>query len=155
MWVVCGPPRSATTTMLEAVAAWTTLTVRWDLQAEWYSRQQTSLAEHFYETSDHQTLPGDVVKILNPHLALPTPTRAVLMIRDPHEVSRSARKLGQRISPADVTARVEAFRHRWPERVDDVHIRELTDMTALFRRLETSGWPVAEPAYQMATKAVR
>jgi len=157
MWVVCGPPRSGTTAMLEAVAAWTTLRVRWSLPVEWQSRTQTGRAESFLELPSYlvgQAGAGEVVKVLDPAVSF-RPTRALLMIRDPVEVSRSARaRLKQLISPGDVSARVEAFRSLgWD--LDEVGFDELGDLPVLFARLADCGWPVVGPAQAMLTWGVR
>lgn len=160
MWVVCGPPRSGTTAMLEAIASWTTLTVRWNLDTEWMSRRQTGHPEAFLELSPAEIRHaggGDVVKILDPSVKV-TPTRAILMIRDPELVSASARRvLGQLIHPEQVEARVEAFRELgWP--LDEVRIDELSNLPsqrALFTRLRRSGWPVTTRSTRMITKATR
>ncbi len=157
MWVVCGPPRSGTTAMLQAIAAWTTLRIRWDVVLEWRSRELTGSLESFLElTPPEIPSAGDdeVVKVLDPGVDI-TPTRAILMIRDPALVSRSARRvLGQLISPEEVTARVDAFRAiGWP--IDEVDVAELDDQRALFVRLARSGWPVLGLSTTMTTKAVR
>jgi hypothetical protein len=157
MWAVCGPPRTGTTAMMEAVAAWTTLSVRWHLGTEWASRSQTGRNEPFCELPPHLLAdagPDDLVKILDPGVPI-TPTRAILMIRDPGVVADSARHhLGQLITAEDVAGRTQAFRDAgWP--TDEVHITELCDQDALFARLARLGWPVVGRSEIIETRAVR
>jgi hypothetical protein len=157
MWAVCGPPRTGTTAMLEAVASWTSLSVRWSVRTEWANRRQTGLNEAFLELPPDAIRgagPDDVVKILNPGVPV-EPTRAILMVRDPEVVSASARaRLGQLISPAEVVARADLFRARgWP--LDEVDVSELCDLPSLFGRLASRGWPVVGPSRTLSTKAVR
>lgn len=154
-WVVCGPPRSATTFMLEALASYTTLTVVWDLNVEWRSRRETGLAERFRETAPGTARGDDVlVKVLNPDVVLPDVERAVLMVRDPAEITASARKLRQHITEADIAERMAGFRARYL-RLDEVHIGELGNLPALMGRLREAGWPVVAPCWRMATRAMR
>lgn len=128
--------------MLEAIASWTTLSVRYDIGTEWRSRAQTRLGETFLEGGEGGAGPGDVVKILDPAADVPDVSRAILMIRDPEAAAESARrKLGQRMTADDVTARVEAFRVKFPD-VDEVRFAELGDLANLFARLAQRGWPV-------------
>lgn len=144
--------------MLELVAAWTTLSIRWDVRLEWASRRQAGLEEHFYETAParHLEMRDDhaCVKVLDPQAPIAPPVRAILMIRDPRRVSRSAAKIGQRITPEQVSERMEAFRMAYPA-VDEVYMGELNHPTALFARLAAAGWPVVAPSYEMETRAVR
>lgn len=162
MWAVCGPPRSGTTYMLELVAAWMDLTVVWNVALEWRSRKENHLREHFYEMEPTALcerphgIPYDrvVIKILDPDVDVDV-TRAILMIRDPEDVHRSAFKLGQRIYPDQVVERVNQFRERFAGRVDEVQFEELQDLRALFGRLKGAGWPVTDPVYTMETRAVR
>lgn len=159
MWAVCGPPRSGTTAMLEAIAAWTTLSVRWSLPLEWATRTQCGIYESFLELppcSLGDAGPDEVVKILNPETSL-RPTRAVLMIRDPVDVSMSASQhLRQRISPVEVAGRVQAFRDTGWE-IDEVCMEELLShrLPQLFTRLARRGWPVVEHSPTLVTRALR
>lgn len=150
-WVVCGPPRSATTFMLEAVAVYTDLEIQWNVRSEWESRKV--LPERFYENGDGGA--GVVVKVLDPDRLPAVVSGAVLMVRDPVSVSASAAKIGQLIPPEHVTARVDEFRHRLAGRVVEVDIAELVDLDSLFRRLASAGWPVLPPCHTMATRAAR
>lgn len=154
-WVVCGPPRSATTFMLEALAAWTTLTVVWDLNVEWRSRAETGLPERFRETAPGTAAgPRTLVKILNPEVRVPGVSRAILMVRDPRQVNVSARKIRQEITVADVARRMAGFRRAYPMR-DEVQVDELADLPRLMARLKQAGWPVTRPVWRMTTRAMR
>lgn len=154
-WVVCGPPRSATTFMLEALAAYTPLTVVWDLNVEWRSRTETGLVERFRETAPGTAHGPDVlVKVLNPGVSVPDVERAVLMVRDPAEITASARKIRQSITAADIAGRMAGFRGRY-RHLDEVHVAELADLPRLMRRLGEAGWPVVGPCWRMATRAMR
>jgi hypothetical protein len=142
MWVVCGAPRTGTTAMLEAIASWTTLAVRYDIGTEWRSRAQTGMRETFLENGAGGAGPNDVVKILNPAFNAVDVSRAILMIRDPEAAAASARRnLGQRMTAQDVTARLDAFRAKF-EHIDEVRFAELGDLANLFARLASRGWPV-------------
>ena len=157
MWAVCGPPRSGTTAMLEAIAAWTTLSVRWNLDTEWLTRRQTGRNEAYLEMPNRHLEdlgPDAVAKILNPQACV-TPTRAVLMVRDPAEIVDSARRtLGQRLDRAGVEERYAQFRARgWA--IDEVRTEELERPPWLFERLGKAGWPVATYTPELTLRAQR
>lgn len=144
--------------MLELLAAWTDLTITWSMEIEWLSRRDTELNEHFYEGGPVRL--GEphrgrtVIKLLNPEVDIEV-TRAILMIRDPLDVHRSAFKLGQRIWPEDVQERITQFRNKFTGHLDEVEFEELRDPPRLFRRLGEAGWPVTVPSYLMQTRAIR
>ena len=141
--------------MLEAVAVWTTLTIQWDVRWEWSSRRETGLRERFVEGPVHGAADDTAVKVLDPNVSIPPPTRVILMLRDPQQVAASAVKIGQLLTAEQVTSRVDAFRVRWRPVIDEVHVTELNRPAALFARLAQSGWPTAPPCTVMQTRAAR
>jgi hypothetical protein len=158
MWAVAGPPRSGTTMMLEAVALWTPLRVRWDLSTEWASRSQVR-PEPFLEIQPSrlgEAGQDEVVKILDP--ALPVePVRVIIMRRDPVQVAASTTKTLGRLSAEAVEERYVAFLRRFSNRVDvinyaDVTGRDPASLGSVFAALRDSGWPVRDspwPALSM------
>jgi len=161
MWAVAGPPRSGTTMMLEAVALWTPLRVRWDLSTEWASRSQVR-PEPFLEIQPSrlgEAGQDEVVKILDP--ALPVePVRVIIMRRDPGQVAASTTKMLNQLPARAVEKRYAGLLRRFGNRADVIHYsdvagRDPRSLGGVFASLRNSGWPVRDtPWPALSTRGV-